>query len=116
VLLLVVEVLDVLSALLLVNDLLHALALIDRVDFCLELDNLVGLLLAASLVLLNPVVEVSFAIFGLNLLAHGESGRALVERLVGRDRHLDLVSNSEQEQAALRLAQADLANDLIKAL
>ena len=115
-LLLVIEVLDLLRALLLVNDLLHALALVDRVDLCLELNDLVGLLLAASLILLNPVVEVSFSIFGLNLLAHGESGRTLIERLVGRDRHLDLVSDSEQEQAALWLTQAALADDLIKAL
>lgn len=115
-LLLVVEELDLFRALLLVDDLLHALALIDRVDLCLELNNLVGLLLTAPLKLLDPVVKVGFALFGLNLLTHGEGGRALIERLVGRDRHLDLVSDPEQEQATLRLTQADLADDLIKAL
>ena len=52
----------------------------------------------------------------LQLLAHGEGHRGLVEGLVSGDRHLNLVSDSQQEQAALGLAQRHLSDDLVEAL
>jgi hypothetical protein len=53
---------------------------------------------------------------GLQLLAHGESHRGLVQGLIGRDGHLNLITDSQQEKAALGLVEGNLADDLIEAL
>lgn len=52
----------------------------------------------------------------LELLSHGEGDRALIESLICSDGHLDLVSDSEEEETSLWLAKGDLSNDLIEAL
>jgi len=52
----------------------------------------------------------------LKLLSHGKSDRALVQSLISSNGHLDLISDSEEEKATLRLIQSHLSDDLVKAL
>ena len=52
----------------------------------------------------------------LQLLSHGEGHGTLVKRLVSSDGHLDFVPDSQEEEAALGLAERHLSNDFIEAL
>lgn len=52
-------------------------------------------------------------LLGHERLAHAERDAGLVERLVGGDGHADLVADPEQQQAALRAVDGDLANQLV---
>lgn len=113
---LLVEELEFVSRLFLVNDLAEARSHVDGVDLRIELNDLVCLALAAFLVFLNPVVQVSLALLSLNLLAHSKNCTRLVEGLIGRDGHLDLVPDSEEEKASFGLTQTHLTDNLIKAL
>ena len=54
--------------------------------------------------------------FSLQLLTHGKRHTGLIQGLVGSDRHLDLVSDPDKEQAAFWLTQSHLSDDLIEAL
>jgi hypothetical protein len=54
--------------------------------------------------------------FSLQLLAHSKGHRALIKCLIGSDGHLDLISNSEEEEAALWLVQGHLSDDFVETL
>lgn len=54
--------------------------------------------------------------FSLELLAHGEGHRTLVQSLVGSNGHFDLITDSEEEKSTLWQIQSDLTNDLVEAL
>ena len=62
------------------------------------------------------LLQVGLSVLGLELLSHGEGHGALIECLVGGNGHLDLITHSEEEQAALWLVQSDLTDDLVEAL
>ena len=113
---LVLEELELLDALLLLHLLSLAVALLDGLDLGLELDDLVLELGLLGLELLNLALEVGLAVLGLQLLPHGESDGALVQGLVSGDGHLDLIADSQEEEAALGLIQGHLSDDLVEAL
>ena len=52
----------------------------------------------------------------LELLAHSEGDRAVVEGVVCLDVRVDIALHSEKEQATLRHVERHLADDLLKAL
>ena len=114
--LLVPEELDLSITLLAFDFLALLVALVDGFDLRLQLRNLVLKLRLLVLELLDGLLQVGLAVLSLQLLAHRERDGRLVERLIGADSHLDLVANSEQQQAALGLGQRNLADDLIEAL
>jgi len=113
---LVLEELELLDALLLLNLLSLAVALLDGLDLGLELDDLILELGLLGLEFFDLALEVGLAVLGLQLLPHGESDRALVQGLVSGDGHLDLIADSQEEEAALGLIQGHLSDDLVKAL
>ena len=113
---LVLEELELLDALLLLNLLPLAVALLDGLDLGLELDDLILELGLLGLEFLDFALEVGLAVLGLQLLSHGESDRALVQGLVSGDGHLDLIADSQEEEATLGLIQGHLSDDLVEAL
>lgn len=113
---LVLEELELLDALLLLNLLPLAVALLDGLDLGLELDYLILELGLLGLEFFDLALEVGLAVLSLQLLPHGESDRALVQGLVSGDGHLDLIADSQEEEAALGLVQGHLSNDLVEAL
>jgi hypothetical protein len=74
------------------------------------------LLLLFCLKLLDLLDQVQLSIFGLKLLAHGESNRGLVERLVSSNRHSDFITHSKEQLAANGLCKGHLSDDLVEAL
>ena len=69
-----------------------------------------------SLKLLNFALKVGLAMLSLELLSHCESHRALIEGLVCGNGHLDLITDSQEEEATLGLIECHLSDYLIKAL
>ena len=113
---LVVEELNLFLALLALDFAPRGIARLDGLDLALKLDHFVRLLLLLGLELSNALLKVSLTVLGLQLLAHGEGYGALVERLVGRNSHHDLIAHAEEQKTALWQVQSNLTNDLIKAL
>jgi len=116
VLLLVLQEVKLLGAFLLLDLLSLTVSLFDGLDLGLQLDDLVLELGLLRFELLDLALQVGFSVLRLQLLAHGESNRGLIEGLVGGNGHLDLVAHSQQQEAALGLVEGHLADDLIKAL
>jgi hypothetical protein len=114
--LLVLEELELLDALLLFNFLSLAVTLLDGFDLRLELDDLILELGLLGLELLDFALEVGLAVLSLELLSHGKSDRALIEGLVSGDGHLDLITDSQEEEATLWLVEGHLSDDLVEAL
>jgi hypothetical protein len=114
--LLVLKELELLDALLLFNFLSLAVTLLDSLDLRLELNDLILKLGLLGLELLDFAFKVGFAVLSLELLSHGESDRALIEGLVSGDGHLDLIANSQEEEATFGLVEGHLSDDLIEAL
>ena len=114
--LLVLEELELLNALLLFNFLSLAVALLDGFDLRLELDDLILELGLLGFELLDFALEVGLAVLSLELLSHGKSDRALIEGLVSGDGHLDLITDSQEEEATLGLVEGHLSDDLVEAL
>ena len=52
----------------------------------------------------------------LQLLSHGKRGRTLIKSLVRSDCHFNFISDSQEEEAALGLAERYLSDDFIKGL
>ena len=90
--------------------------LVDGLDLRFEFRDLVLKLRLLVLELLDRLLKVGLAVLSLQLLPHREGNGGLIKRLVGADRHLDLVPNSEQQQAALGLGQGNLTDDFVEAL
>lgn len=74
------------------------------------------MLLLFSLKLSNFLFEVRLTILGLQLLAHSECDRRLVQCLVGSNRHFYLITHSQQQKATNWLSERHLSNDLIETL
>lgn len=53
---------------------------------------------------------------GLQLFAHRESHRALVERLISSDGHPDLIADAQEHKATLGQIERHLTDDLVEAL
>ena len=113
---LVVEELNLFLALLALDLAPRGIARLDGLDLALKLDHFVRLLLLLGLELNDALLKVSLTVLGLQLLAHGKGHGALVERLVGRDSHHDLITDAEEQKTALWQVQSHLTNDLIEAL
>lgn len=113
---LVVEELEFVSALFLFILASLTCSGLNRLNLALELDHFVLLFLLLGFQLLNLFLQVCLAMFRLQLLPHGEGHRRLVQGLVCCNGHFDLISDSEEEQTALRQIQRHLTNDFVKAL
>lgn len=113
---LVVEELELISALLLFVFASLTGPCLNSLNLALELDHFVLLFLLLGFQLLNLFLQVRLAVLRLQLLPHGESHRRLVQGLVRCNGHFDLISYSQEEQTALRQIQRHLTNDLVKAL
>jgi len=113
---LVLEELKFLLALLILDFFALRVALFDSLDLCLQLDDFVLLLGLARFKVGNALLEVSLTVLGLELFAHGEGNRTLVKSLVCGDGHFDLVTDTEEENASLGLAERNLTDDFVKAL
>ncbi len=96
-LLLIAEELELLSAFLLLDLLSLTVALLDSFNLRLKFDNFILKLGLLSLKLLNFTFQISFTMFSLQLLSHGESDRGLIKGLVSGNCHLNFVSNSEEQ-------------------
>ena len=114
--LLVLEELKFFFALLRFNFLSFHIALVDCVDLSLQFNYFVILFCTFGLEFRNSLLEVRLAVLSLQLFAHGESHTGLVKSLIGGDRHLDLVANSQKEEATLGLGQSNLSDDFVEAL
>ena len=62
------------------------------------------------------LLKIGLTMLGLELLAHGEGHGALVQSLIGRNGHFDLVTDSEEEKSTLWQIQSDLTDDFVEAL
>lgn len=91
-------------------------ALVKSINLGFKFDCLVVCLQLPRVQLLNSLLKICFAVLSLQLLTHGKRHTGLIQGLVGSDRHLDLVSDPDKEQASFWLAQSHLSDDLIKAL
>lgn len=58
-------------------------------------------------------LHVSFSLLGLQSFPHPERHAAFVQRLVGGDRHVNLVSDPQQQQTPLRAVDGHLSDELI---
>lgn len=114
--LLVFQEFELLLTLLVFNFFAFGIALLDGLDFGLELNDLVFLFGLSGFEVGDSLLEIGFTVFGLELLAHGEGDGTLVESLVGSDSHLDFISDSQEEDTTLGLSQSDLTDNFIKAL
>ena len=88
----------------------------DLFDLLLQRLNVLIVLLARSLQVADILLHLVLALLGHESLAHAVSNGALVELLVRIDRHLDLVSHSNQQKSTLSAVDGDLANQLVVAL
>mmetsp|Transcript_58236 Transcript_58236/g.167068 ORF Transcript_58236/g.167068 Transcript_58236/m.167068 type:complete len:227 (+) Transcript_58236:91-771(+) len=116
VLLLVLQEVDLLLALALVHGPALGLAALDGLNLVLQLDD-PSLALALRLLLLgNLLLGLGLALLGLQLLPRSKSHAALVERLVRSDRHPNLISHPQQQQAPLGAVDRHLPDELVEAL
>ena len=113
---LVVEELNLFCALFGLNLATRGIARLNGLNLALQLDYFVGLLFLLGFELGDSLLEVSLAVLSLQLLAHGEGHRALIESLVGSDGHHDLVTDTEKQKAALGQVESHLTDDLVEAL
>lgn len=113
---LVLEELKLLLTLLILDFLALRVALFDSLDLCLQLNDFVLLLSLARFKVSNALLEVSLTVLSLELFAHGKCNRTLVESLVCSDGHFDLVTDTEEENAAFGFAEGHLTDDFVKAL
>ena len=74
------------------------------------------LLLLALLQLSARFFKLRASMLCLELLAHGEGNRTVVERVVGLYVRVDVTLDAQKEQASLRHVKRHLANDLLEAL
>lgn len=58
-------------------------------------------------------LHVSLALLGLQRFPHTESHTAFIQRLVGSDSHLNLISNPQQQQTPLSTVDGHLSDQLI---
>jgi len=114
--LLVFQEFELLLTLLVFNFFAFGIALLDGLDLGFELNDLVFLFGLSGLEVGDSLLEISFAVFSLELLAHGEGDGTLVESLVSGDSHLDFISDSQEEDTTLGLSQSNLTDNLIEAL
>ena len=91
-------------------------ALVNRLRADFQLQVSVVLFCALGLKFGDALFELGLTVLSLQLLAHGEGHTRLVQGLVRSDGHLDLVTDSKQQQAALWLRQGHLADNLVEAL
>ncbi len=121
---LVLEELELAGAAFFVDLALFFVFLFDGVDLAFELDFAVLESHLLPFEFLQPGLQFRHAMLRLDLLADAEGHGAtcfpgvlpLVQRLVGRNRHFDLVSDSVQQQSSLGTVDRDLADDLVEAL
>ena len=112
----IVEVLDLVAVgLLLPLGELGVLA-VDLLDLLLQVFNVLFVLLDGRLEVGDVLSHFVFALLRHERLSHAVSDRALVEGLVGLDRHLDLISHTDEEEAALGSIDSDLSDQLVEAL
>merc|ERR1719188_1755843 len=116
VLLLVLQELQLLLALALVHRAPLRLAALDRLALVLQLHHARLALLLLLLVLGDQLLRLGLALLGLQLLARSEGHAALIERLVGCDRHANLVADPQQEEPTLGAVDRHLADELVEAL
>jgi hypothetical protein len=116
VLALVLEEIDFFLALAFVNSPALCFATLNSLAFVLQLDNtcLEGPFLLLELC--DSVLSFGLALLGLQLLPCSKSHGALVQCLVGCNRHPDFIANTKKEEAALRAVDSHLTNELVKAL
>ena len=114
--LLILEEVDFLLSLFGFNLLAFSVPLLDGFDLGFELADLIFQLGFLLLQLFDGLLKFGLAMLCLQLLSHSKSHGALIQRLVGGDRHLDLITHSEQEEATLWLGQGNLSDNLIEAL
>ena len=113
---LLLEELDLLLALLSVILALLLDDALDGLDLGLLLNHLLQLLLLSLLKLGLLFGELSATMLSLELLAHGESDRTVVEGLVSLDGRIDVPLHAQQKQTTLGHIQGHLADDLLEAL
>ena len=112
----IVEVVDlVIVGLLLALGQLGVLAH-DLLDLLLKRLDVLVVLLAGSFQVADVLLHLILALLGHEGLAHAVSNGTLVERLIGLDGHLDFVTDTHQEEAALSAVDSDLADQLVEAL
>jgi hypothetical protein len=114
--LLILEELNLVLSLLGFNLLSLSISLLDGLDFRLQFRYFVFQLSLFMLELLDGLLEVSLSVLSLELLPHGEGHGGLIQGLVSGDGHLNLVTDSQQEQTSLGLGEGHLSDDLIEAL
>jgi hypothetical protein len=105
-----------LLSLLLVNFLSLFVSYLCRCDAGVQLDDSVGLAHLFRFKIDNLLLQIFLAVLSLQLFAHREGHRALVKSLVGLIRHFDVVPDSQEQEAPLRLVESHLADNLIEAL
>ncbi len=91
-------------------------SLLDCLYLGLQFDHFILKFGLFSLQFVDFLFKVGFAVFSLQLFAHGEGNRTLIQCLIGSNGHLNLISNSEEEEAALWLVQGHLSNDFVETL
>ena len=113
---LLLEELDFLLALLSVIFSLLLDDALDGLNLGLLLNHLLQLLLLSLLKLSLLLGELNATMLCLELLAHGEGDRTVVEGLVGLDGRVDVPLNTQQEETPFSHIEGHLANDLFEAL
>mmetsp|Transcript_39275 Transcript_39275/g.76843 ORF Transcript_39275/g.76843 Transcript_39275/m.76843 type:complete len:224 (-) Transcript_39275:18-689(-) len=93
-----------------------ALPLLNRLALCLEVLDLPVEVLLLRLQLHNLVLHVRLPLLCLQRLPHAKRHTALVQGLVRRNRHSNLVSHAQEQQPPLRAVDRDLPDHLVEGL
>ena len=107
---------DLLSTLILVDGASLSMTSVKSRDATFQLQYPVQVSLLLILKLLDLVLQIVLAMLSLQLLAHSESHRAVIQGLVGLNVGVDVSLDAQKEKTALWHVQSDLADDLLKAL
>ena len=88
----------------------------DLFDLFLEVSDVLVVLSACCLQVGDVLGHLVFALLGHQGLTHAVGDRTFVQGLVGRDSHLDFVTDAHQQEASLSTVDDDLTNEFVKAL
>ena len=88
----------------------------DLFDLLLEVRDVLVVLPARRFQVSDVLGHLVLALLGHEGLAHAVGDRALVQGLVGRDSHLDFITDAHQEEASLSTVDDNLTDELVKAL
>ena len=92
------------------------IALYDVVNVLFEVLDVVGMLIASILQMLDISVHFVFSLLCHECLSHSVGDGTFIEGLVSLDGHFNLISDSDKEESSLGTLNSDLTDQFVEAL